>query len=110
MLHKLRKKKFHTFFLVSNTAATLNINVINGKMFRDLRLAASEDEYEVSTTELLVPKGQWQLHVTAHAPVFGVYSLFNPLNTKRRLLYLKTQFVPRSKHFISVIKTNNFML
>ena len=35
---------------------------------------------------------------------------FNPLNTKRRLLYLKTQFVPRSKHFISVIKTNQFML
>ena len=23
----------------------------------------------------------------------------NPLNTKRRLLYLKTQFVPRCKHF-----------
>ena len=23
----------------------------------------------------------------------------NLLNTKRRLLYLKTQFVPRSKHF-----------
>ena len=34
----------------------------------------------------------------------------NPLNTERRLLYLKTQFVPRSKHFISVIKTNRFML
>jgi hypothetical protein len=28
------------------------------------------------------------------------YSL-NPLETKRRLLYLKTQFVPRSKHFSS---------
>ena len=28
-------------------------------------------------------------------------SLFNLLNTKRRLLYLKTQFVPRSKHFSS---------
>ena len=27
--------------------------------------------------------------------------LFNPLNTKRRLLYLKTQFVLRSKHFSS---------
>ena len=27
--------------------------------------------------------------------------LFNPLKTKRRLLYLKTQFVPRSKHFSS---------
>ena len=26
---------------------------------------------------------------------------FNPLKTKRRLLYLKTQFVPRSKHFSS---------
>ena len=25
----------------------------------------------------------------------------NPLNTKRRLLYLKTQIVPRSKHFSS---------
>ena len=34
----------------------------------------------------------------------------NPLKTKRRLLYLKTQFVPRSKHFISVIKTNQFMI
>ena len=32
---------------------------------------------------------------------FAVYSYVNPLNTKRRLLYLKTQFVPRSKHFSS---------
>ena len=29
--------------------------------------------------------------------------LLNPLNTKRRLLYLKTQFVPRSKHFSSLL-------
>jgi hypothetical protein len=29
---------------------------------------------------------------------------------KRRPLYLKTQSVPRCKHFISVIKTNQFML
>jgi hypothetical protein len=28
---------------------------------------------------------------------------FNPLNTKRRPLYLKTQFVPRSKHFSSLL-------
>jgi hypothetical protein len=28
-------------------------------------------------------------------------SNFSPLNTKRRPLYLKTQFVPRSKHFSS---------
>ena len=26
---------------------------------------------------------------------------FNPLKTKRRLLYLKTQFVPRTKRFPS---------
>ena len=31
----------------------------------------------------------------------GKYLYINPLNTKRRLLYLKTQFVPRSKHFSS---------
>jgi hypothetical protein len=29
------------------------------------------------------------------------YLRFNPLKTKRRLLYLKTQLVPRSKHFPS---------
>jgi hypothetical protein len=40
----------------------------------------------------------------------GKKEVFNHLNTKRRLLYSKTQFVPRSKHFISVIKTNQFML
>jgi hypothetical protein len=35
---------------------------------------------------------------------------FGHLKTKRRPLYLKTQFVPRSKHFTSVIKTNQSML
>ena len=30
-------------------------------------------------------------------------SYFNPLKTKRRLLSLKTQFVPRSKHFSSLL-------
>ena len=29
------------------------------------------------------------------------HSLVNSLNTKRRQIYLKTQFVPRSKHFSS---------
>ena len=32
---------------------------------------------------------------------FLLYRVINPLKTKRRLLYLKTQFVPRSKHFSS---------
>jgi len=26
-------------------------------------------------------------------------SIFNPLKTKRRLFYIKTQSIPRSKHF-----------
>jgi hypothetical protein len=37
------------------------------------------------------------------------FRVINPLTTKRRLLYLR-QFVPRSKHFFSVIKTYHFML
>ena len=32
---------------------------------------------------------------------FDLSRNFNPLKTKRGLLYLKTQFVPRSKHFSS---------
>ena len=33
--------------------------------------------------------------------VSRAYTMLDPLKTKRRLLYLKTQFVPRSKHFSS---------
>ena len=39
------------------------------------------------------------LHVTILQ--HRILKWFNPLKTKRRLLYLKTQFVPRSKHFSS---------
>jgi hypothetical protein len=42
--------------------------------------------------------------------VIVLIGTFNHLKTKRRPLDLKTQFVLRSKHFISVIKTNQFML
>ena len=34
---------------------------------------------------------------------FCTHYWFNPLNTKRRLLYLKTQFIPHSKHFSSLL-------
>ena len=37
----------------------------------------------------------------ASITVLGEQHFFNPLNTKRRLLYLKTHFLPRSKHFSS---------
>ena len=38
---------------------------------------------------------------TLDAPIACSSNHVNPLNTERRLLYLKTQFVPRSKHFSS---------
>ena len=34
---------------------------------------------------------------------FHLHVARKPLNTKRRLPYLKTQFVPRSKHFYSLL-------
>ena len=40
-------------------------------------------------------------NVIVNISTFYDKCLINPLNTKRRLLYLKTQFVPRSKHFSS---------
>ena len=40
-----------------------------------------------------------------------IRSLVNPLKTRRNLFYLKTQFVPRCKHFLSRLKkTKEFML
>ena len=42
--------------------------------------------------------------------LFFCRPLLNPLKPKRNPLYLKTQSVPRCKHFISVIKANQFIL
>jgi hypothetical protein len=43
-----------------------------------------------------------QLHKTIHQKVTKQFSSeISPLNTKSRQLYLKTQLVPRSKHFSS---------
>jgi hypothetical protein len=41
---------------------------------------------------------------------FTVHDVFNPLKTKRRPLYLKAQTVPTCTLFISVIKTNQFVV
>ena len=43
----------------------------------------------------------FQDQIYCHPRCQVVHCTFNPLKTKRRLLYLKTQFVPRSKHFSS---------
>ena len=46
-------------------------------------------------------KGKMPLYGTKHIGEAEVWlhSFFNILNTKRNLLYIKSQFVPRSKHF-----------
>jgi hypothetical protein len=46
--------------------------------------------------------------VSPYRAVFVITS--NLLKTTRKLFYLKTHFVPRGRHFISVIKTNEFVL
>ena len=40
------------------------------------------------------------VRISERTATFASY-IINPLNTKRRLLYLKTQFAPRSKHISS---------
>ena len=55
------------------------------------------DGYSTSMWNLLVENRLLDCH-TCQCPETN---WFKPLNTKRRLLYLKTQFVPRSKHFSS---------
>jgi hypothetical protein len=40
-------------------------------------------------------------HLSANTFEWAKQKYINPLKTKRRLLYLKIQFVPRSKHFSS---------
>jgi len=41
------------------------------------------------------------LFIIIYYGTFKICLFFNPLKTKCRLLYLKTQFVPRCKHFSS---------
>jgi hypothetical protein len=52
-----------------------------------------------------------QVTYTVTGCVYLVSHYINLLKMRRRLLYLKTQFVPRSKHLSSlVVKTNHFIL
>ena len=57
------------------------VMVISGHIYGNVMLAEENSEKDVIFQELR--------------------AYINPLKTKRRLLYLKTQFVPRSKHFSS---------
>ena len=69
----------------------------------------------ISLNVIFINKWSWLLRtiiIISHLPCSIIYypiriishhMAFNPLKTKHRLLYLKTQFVPRSKHFSSLL-------
>ena len=64
-------------------------------------LRSSEKTVNIyQSTRHLIPKN-FNLHQHRCEKLESRILCFNPLKTKRRLLYLKTQFVPRSKHFPS---------
>ena len=65
-------------------------------VFHSPHLSAFEHIYECGTNRCYVFRSCFAM------PAQLSYVLYaNPLKTKRRPLYLKTQFVPRSKHFSS---------
>ena len=45
--------------------------------------------------------------IRVHRKMYCANSGFNPIKTKRRPLYLKTQFVPRCKHFSSRLQNQS---
>jgi hypothetical protein len=54
---------------------------------------------------------KWRAPASASKWWMGFNSVFKGLKAKRRPLYLKTQSVPGSKHFLSrYIKANQFMM
>ena len=61
--------------------------------------SATFDSHTYSPTIAMLPFLSMSLSFPFLFPVF--IPLFNPLKTKRRLLYLNTQFAPRTKHFSS---------
>ena len=56
--------------------------------------------------DLVQTQAEWDTNKTVrlltepNAPIYAM-KIFDPLQTKRRPLYLKTQYVPRCKHFSS---------
>jgi hypothetical protein len=70
-----------------------------------LPLPVGPADIHSSPPNLLVVKQDW-IVVQTHSFTLStllVSDKFNPLNTKRRQLYLKTQVIPRSKHFSYVL-------
>ena len=91
------------------------LGLINGFLLSNLHIQTLNIFF--SHTRATYPCLKWKIHYFRRRlqsirlqVIPASFQNINPLKTKSRQLYLKTQFVPRSKHFISVIKTNQFML
>ena len=103
-------------------ATTINLqSILHDLMELNVQNGCSEMEYTQTHTTTHFTSYENEPHsfsLTQHKFMLiqrdgfrtGIYKLrlkkcksftFNPLNTKRRSLYLKTQSVPRSKHFSS---------
>jgi hypothetical protein len=64
-------------------------------------LASCNRTYQCRGPENCEKSNLWHTSEVWNFLIVTAYNFINLLNTKRRLLYLKTQFVPRSKHFSS---------
>jgi hypothetical protein len=77
------------------------VKIINGKWNENIRMGdlsnnATGKKKGVPSNQLLISSPP-----TTKCSTRDQRENFNPLNTNRRPFYLKTQFLPRSKHFSS---------
>ena len=88
----------------STTHCFWHMHKMQGRLaLRDKRRNA-RGEIPAEPTSFVVSRQQEQafgITETERCAGWSYCVIINPLKTKRRLLYLKTQFVPRSKHFSS---------
>ena len=110
---QLKLTVFSLFSLLFNVCLNLISHVtLNGVMFMIMNWKCSEGIgcYKNDSTNATITKtskygSQTLLYarnkIIKMKEMLSFGSKFNPLKTKLRLLYLKTQFVPRSKHFSS---------
>ena len=94
-----------TFETSSGPTAWLWNDIMVGKQCTMANMTSPSLEGEIYSTHIQTKITRNYCPAFALCNLFSVILiLFNPLNTKRRLLYLETQFVPRSKHFSSPLQ------
>ena len=87
--------QYCVFFIIYNLTNDCTI-ISNTIITNNMLLHVSTFKMSSSGSALCLAKITYKI---SGLSIFFLY--FNPLNTKRRLVYLNTQFVPRSKHFSS---------